>query len=232
MPSPPSRLYMSLRRRKCRIPKMKMKMKIVATKCRVVQVDLHGSTTAQIANTESEYGNWCHPMPSRPSRLVWHFVNANTEYRKWKWKLMPPDAESSKSTSMTLFECKYPTLNTKQKFLSPNAGLSKTTSIILWWPKYRINTCRSSSYIHLLSTVPPFPMSTHLVPQTVNSQLLEDVIKPIMNHIVLACQEINVFRIVQKNFPTWRTLHWGDRQVVEGPFKCLFPHLLRESSGP
>ena len=57
MPSPPSRLYMSLRRRKCRIPKTKMKMKIVATKCRVVQVDFHGSTTAQIANTESEYGN-------------------------------------------------------------------------------------------------------------------------------------------------------------------------------
>ena len=124
MPSPPSRLYMSLRRRKCRIPKtkmkmkMKMKMKIVATKCRVVQVDFHGSTTAQIANTESEYGNWCHPMPSRPSRLVWHFVNANTEYRKWKWKLMPPDAESSKSTSMTLFECKYPTLKYQTKILA------------------------------------------------------------------------------------------------------------------
>ena len=60
-----------------RIPKTKME--VDAPQCRVVKVDLHGSTTTQIPNTENGNGNWSHPMLSRPSRPTWFYDLTNTE---------------------------------------------------------------------------------------------------------------------------------------------------------
>ena len=154
-----------LLQRKCRIPKMETEIdatqcrvvqvdlhgsttsqmpnrecrnKVVVTQCRVVQVDFHDSMTGQIPNIENENGTRCHPMPSRPSRLARFYDNANTEYRKWKRKLIPPNAESSKSTYMVLRPHKYRIKNTVIKLLSPNDESSKSTLMTLRQRKYRI----------------------------------------------------------------------------------------------
>ena len=126
-------------RRKYRRPKQKRKLftpKAESSKLTSMILRLH---KYWIPNTENENGNWCPPMPSRQSRLARFYFSANAEYRKWKRKLMLPNAESSKSTYMVRRPHKCRIENTVIKLLSPNAESSKSTFMTLWQGKYRIS---------------------------------------------------------------------------------------------
>ena len=56
------------------------------TQCRVVQVDLHESWSAQIQNTETENENSCSPNAESSKSTYMCLHRCKCRYRKWKWK--------------------------------------------------------------------------------------------------------------------------------------------------